>query len=156
MAGARSPKSEVDFRLFIFVAGAYVPAMNGFAVSKRRLPHLGVMVALAMLWIGCVRTKVDWNSRIGLYDFDQAVVELGPPDKSATLSDGTVVAEWMTRRGSAGGYSDMYYGGPRPYPYWRGYSPPAYYYDDAPSASFFLRLVFDPEGRLTDWRKLAR
>jgi hypothetical protein len=151
----RSPGSEIDFRLFIFASGAYVPAMNGFAVSGRSTLHLGVVLGLAMLWIGCVSNKIDWNSRLGLYTFDQAVVELGPPDKSATLSDGTVVAEWMTRRGSAGGYSDIYYGAPRPYPYWRGYYPPAYYYDP-PSPAYFLRLVFDPEGRLTDWRKLAR
>jgi hypothetical protein len=141
--------------MFIFVSGAYVPAMNGNTVSGRGALQLGAVIALAVVWIGCVSNKIDWNSRIGVYNFDQAVVELGPPDKSATLSDGTVVAEWMTRRGSAGGYYDGYYGAPRPYPYWRGYYPPGSYYD-APSAAYFLRLVFDAEGRLIDWRKFAR
>jgi hypothetical protein len=130
--------------------------MNGFAISGRRALTLGLTFSVALLWVGCASTKIDWNSRLGIYTFDQAVIELGPPDKAATLSDGTVVAEWMTRRGTAGGYSDIYYGAPRPYPYWRGYYYPPTYYYDPPTPSYFLRLVFDADGRLTEWRRLAR
>lgn len=131
--------------------------MNRSVIAGRSHWRLAVVAGLALLWIGCASNKIDWNSRLGTYTFDQAVVELGPPDKSANLTDGTVVAEWMTRPGSPGGYSDIYYyGGPRPYPYWRGYYyPPAYYYDP-PSPAYFLRLVFNPEGQLTEWRRLAR
>ncbi len=56
-------------------------------------------VLLLLLSVGCASTKIDWSSRIGNYTYDQAVIELGPPDKYAKLTDGTVVAEWMTRRG---------------------------------------------------------
>jgi hypothetical protein len=141
-----------------WTAEAYVPGMNGFARSGCRASRLGVIVGLALLVVGCASTKVDWNSQLGIYTYDQAVVEMGPPEKSATLSDGTIVAEWMTRRGTAGGYTDAYYyyGPPRPYPYWRGYYYPPTYFYDPPTPAYFLRLIFDPDGRLTDWRRLAR
>jgi hypothetical protein len=131
--------------------------MNGTAGSGSRAIRLGMILGLALLWIGCASTKIDWNSRLGHYTYDQAVVELGPPDKSASLSDGTVVAEWLTRPGRSGGYSDLYYGSPGPHPYHRGYYyyPPLYYYDP-PTPSYFLRLIFSPDGRLTEWRRLAR
>ena len=59
-----------------------------------------VILALAAVFIaGCATTKpIDWNSRVGSYTFDQAVTELGPPDKQAKLSDGKTVAEWITHR----------------------------------------------------------
>lgn len=49
---------------------------------------------LATGMMGCATRKVDWSSRAGNYTFDQAVIELGPPDKSAKLGNGTTVAEW--------------------------------------------------------------
>jgi hypothetical protein len=85
------------------------------------------------------------------------VLEWGPPDKAATLSDGTLVAEWMTQRGTPGGFAPSYYAY-SPYYYGRHHSywgPPHYYYDP-PSPDFFLRLTFDPEGRLQAWQRLAR
>lgn len=121
-----------------------------------RLSGPGTVMVLALLWGGCASTKIDWDSRLGLYTYDQAVVELGPPDKSATLSDGTVVAEWLTRRGTGGGYADIYYGAPRPYPYWHGYYYPPVYYYDPPTPAYFIRLVFGADGRLTEWRRVAR
>ena len=58
----------------------------------------------ALVVAGCATTKpIDWNSRVGIYTFDQAVTELGPPDKQAKLSDGKTVAQWITHR--AGGTS---------------------------------------------------
>jgi hypothetical protein len=60
---------------------------------------LGALFAalLVLVVAGCATTKVDWNARIGVFTYDQAVAELGPPDKHATLSDGKTVAEWVTR-----------------------------------------------------------
>ncbi len=67
-----------------------------FAISCLALAVVGILV------VGCKTTpKVDWNSRIGHYTFDQAITELGPPDKTAKLSDGRTVAEWVT--GQTGG-----------------------------------------------------
>jgi hypothetical protein len=67
-----------------------------FAAS--RLLSFGLLLALLTLFTsGCKSTpKVDWNSRIGTFTYDQAVAELGPPDKFATLSDGKMVADWIT------------------------------------------------------------
>ena len=59
----------------------------------------------ALVFSGCATARVDWNSRIGHYTFDQAVIELGPPDKQARLSDGRNVAEWVTRSQSGGSVS---------------------------------------------------
>ncbi|MEY4916226.1 MAG: hypothetical protein RL616_139 [Verrucomicrobiota bacterium] len=56
--------------------------------------------AAIILFVGCATTRVDWNGRVGNFTFDQSVTELGPPDKSAKLSDGRTVAEWVTRYNS--------------------------------------------------------
>ena len=74
---------------------------------KTRLPFAVfscLIVMLAMALIGCSTTKpkVDWDARVGSYTYDQAVEEMGPPDKQATLTDGNVVAEWITHRSSSG------------------------------------------------------
>src|SRR5271165_2503450 len=55
---------------------------------------------------GCKSTPpVDWNSRIGTYNYDQAVTDLGPPDKQAKLDNGKTVAEWITHRSGGSGLS---------------------------------------------------
>ena len=66
---------------------------------------LFVAFVIALL-IGCQSTpKVNWDSRIGQYTYDQAVVEFGVPDKTATLSDGRKVVEWITRRSGGSAFS---------------------------------------------------
>jgi hypothetical protein len=61
-----------------------------------------ILTGLVML-VGCATTKrVDWAARVGNFTFDQAVEELGPPDKQTTLSDGRIVADWVTRRSGRG------------------------------------------------------
>jgi hypothetical protein len=35
-----------------------------------------------VLWLtGCASMRVDWGTRIGHYTYDQAVTDMGPPDK---------------------------------------------------------------------------
>lgn len=51
----------------------------------------------AVLLAGCATQRVNWNARVGHYTFDQAVMDYGPPDKQAKLSDGRRVAEWISR-----------------------------------------------------------
>ncbi len=66
---------------------------------------LTVLSLVAAFLVGCKTTpKVDWNSRVGTYTYDQAVTELGPPDKQAQLSDGKMVAEWITHRNGGSGF----------------------------------------------------
>jgi hypothetical protein len=106
---------------------------------------------LACGFFGCATTKVDWNSRVGKVTYDEIVVDMGPPDKQAKLQDGTCVAEWLTRRSSHVAYVGGFYG-PGCYYY------PPYYpaYTDYYSPDYYLRLVFDPEGRLQSWKQFRR
>jgi len=71
-----------------------------------KLSFLTILALAAALIVGCKTTKpIDWNSRIGSYTFDQAVTELGPPDKQTTLSDGKLVAQWVTHRYGGSSFS---------------------------------------------------
>jgi hypothetical protein len=126
------------------------------ATQALRFPVAAAWCVLTFfLLAGCATYKIDWNARIGNYTYDQAVTELGPPDKSAKLSDGTLVAEWMTQRGYARGSVGPAYGYGSPYYY--HYPPPLYhYYYDPPSPDYFIRLTFAPDGNLRSWRRVAR
>jgi len=106
---------------------------------------LGFLAAFIFLVTGCNTARVNWESRVGNYTYDQAVLELGPPDKSAKLTDGAIVAEWLTYRGSRG---SSYFYSPSPY-----YFSPYY---EPPTPDRFLRLTFDPEGRLRAWQRVAK
>jgi hypothetical protein len=114
-----------------------------------KLIWLAVFVALVLA--GCATgPKIDWAARVGHYTYDQAVLELGPPDKVAKLNNGIVVADWITRRGYAyttgGGVAYGYYPGAVIVPsYTQGYSP-----------TYFLRLTFGANGQLTEWKKYAQ
>lgn len=115
--------------------------------NLRQLLTLLTLLGLTGLFgTGCASShkKIDWSKRIGTYHFDQAVKELGPPDKSATLSDGTVVAQWLDRRGSAWTRQQVLYGG------WRVAD------DVAPGPDQFLTLTFSPDSLLTEWKVLFR
>ncbi len=99
---------------------------------------------LALLFAGCA-TKTDWNARIGHYTYDQAVMELGPPDKSARLTDGKLVTEWVTRYNSGGTVfvTSGYYPGQVGVAHSVG---PTTYTDT-------LRLTFDTHNVLYAWQK---
>jgi hypothetical protein len=109
-------------------------------------------LVLAALLAGCATRRIDWNTRVGNYTYDQAVLDLGPPDKYAKLGDGTVVAEWLTSRG----YSSFY--SPSAYTYspfsYVGTFPSAYVGSHSPD--YFLRLICGPDGKLRSWKKFAK
>ena len=66
-----------------------------------RLQMLAGLI-LAVFVAGCATHRIDWNSRVGVYTYDQSVTEFGPPDKQARLSDGRLVAEWISRYATPG------------------------------------------------------
>jgi hypothetical protein len=103
---------------------------------------------------GCATQRIDFSARVGHLTFDQAVIELGAPDKQARLTDGTVVAEWRTHRGQAAVYTTArgFYGAPG-WPYYGSLSP-TYYQPATPD--YFLRLTFGPDGKLAAWKHYAR
>lgn len=110
---------------------------------------------LLTLLTGCATSRIDWDARLGQYSRDDAIRELGPPDRSATLTDGSVVDDWRTSRGtttatSFGGYA-------RPGPYGRyGWVGPEVVVVDPPAPDRFLRLTFDPQGKLAAWQRAYR
>lgn len=121
----------------------------------RRWSAAAIAAAVSVLLLASCATPIDWGQRVGRYTFDQAVVELGPPDKSARLTDGSTVAEWLAYRRGA---SYAYYGGGYGYwhPYRHHYWGPSYVIDEYPSYESFLRLTFAPDGVLTAWKKVIK
>jgi hypothetical protein len=116
-----------------------------------------LILILILLPAGCAsRPTIDWSSRIGSYTYDQAVMDYGPPDKSAVLSDQTLVAEWLTSRGayhSVGptlGYGPAY----RRYGYHPGYAFESSHIVRSPDRH--LRLIFDPSGNLQSWQTFSK
>jgi hypothetical protein len=106
----------------------------------------------ALMLAGCVTPqKIDWTARIGSYTYDQAITELGPPDKSARLSDGSMVAEWLQRPAEIIVTPTPYLGPPGFY--WAPL-PPVYAESRAPA--LYLRLTFGPGGRLERFKELTR
>jgi hypothetical protein len=103
-----------------------------------------------ILAAGCA-TRIDWAARVGTYTYDQAVLELGPPDKEATLESGSRVAEWLTQPARPQYYGP--YGYLRPYDY---YGPVYPAYAPGYSPEYWLRLDFGPDGHLRAWKRFAR
>jgi len=98
---------------------------------------------------GCASApKVDWNSRIGVLSYDQAVAEMGPPDKSAKLSEGSTVAEWFIKHNSSMsfGVGTGFYGGGTAVGVGQSVG-------TSPSGQY-LRLTFGPDGKLTKWERV--
>src|ERR1017187_3424755 len=108
-------------------------------------------VLAALVFAGCATgPKIDWAARVGHYSYDQAVLELGPPDKVAKLDNGVIVANWITRQGyaytTAGAPVYGYYpGGPLVPTYTQGFSP-----------AYYFRLALGADGKLTEWKKYAQ
>ena len=77
--------------------GYIKPMKANFAVKVLSLAALSIAI---VFMAGCKTTpSVDWNSRVGTCTFDQAVAELGSPDKQTQLSDGRTVDQWITLHG---------------------------------------------------------
>jgi hypothetical protein len=101
-----------------------------------------LLLFLGVTFSACKSTpKVDWNSRVGNFTYDQAVAELGPPDKSAKLSDGQTVADWIkhSHGGMSFGVGTGFYG---------SHSAVGVGYPDK-----VLRLTFGPDHKLISWSK---
>lgn len=106
----------------------------------------GLLLLAALLLAGCATNRVDWNARVGSFTYDQAVVELGPPDKTAKLTDGQNVAEWISR-----------YASPSPVMVGGGFYPgPAGVSVVQTSPSYYenhLLLTFTTNNVLAAWKK---
>lgn len=108
----------------------------------KKLSAVFSLLALTVILVGCATTKIDWNSRIGQYTYDEAIAELGVPDRHAQLTDGSIVAEWLRRRG--GTYGTTF--GPR----WSR----SIDFHEMPDS--YLRLIFGPDMKLVRAGNFAR
>ena len=123
------------------------------AIFKVRTRRRWLVLALLALGLaGCVTTpQIDWRARIGNYTYDQAVMELGPPDKSATLTDGTIVADWLTRHAQVVSAPEPYLLPPGCY-----FGPLTPMHSETWVPARYLRLTFGADGKLKAWKEVAR
>jgi len=104
------------------------------------------MVVTALFFSSCAsKPKVDWDARVGNYTYDQAVLELGPPAREATLADGKKVAEWIVGRSGGGGLSLGFgtYSGSTGVGVSKSVGPGPH--------DKVLRLTFAADGKLVNW-----
>jgi hypothetical protein len=114
------------------------------------LAWLSPLLAAALL-VGCASRGPDWKSLIGIVTYDEAVLELGPPNHVATLQDGTKVAEWLeiTSRVYSMPGAGFGYWGP-----WGGAGWNAGTVNTTPSV--FLLLTFGPDQKLASVRRIYK
>ena len=102
-------------------------------------------------FLGCsTKPSVDWGSRVGQFTFDEAVLEMGPPDKSTDLADGTRVGDWYTGRAPtvSFGFGVGSYGHGGGVGVGQGVT--------TGGAGRYLRLIFDADGMLQSVDKVVR
>jgi hypothetical protein len=112
---------------------------------------LALLLVLGFVFAGCSssKPKIDWNSRVGTYTYDQAVQQMGPPDKSAKLSDGRTVAQWITSHQSNGSGLSVgtgFFGGGAGVGVSQGIGTGSSY-------DHVLKLTFTVDGKLESWTK---
>lgn len=107
----------------------------------------------AVFLAGCASSPkpIDWSTRIGSYTFDQAVGEMGPPDRESKLTDGTRVSEWHI--GERGGMKLSFGLG--------SYSQHSGVGVGQEIGTFgarhdYMRLTFGPDGQLKSAERVAR
>lgn len=104
-----------------------------------------------LLVVACTSTpKVDWNSRVGSYSYDQAVIELGPPDRMTEISEGRKVADWVTGRSSTPRFS-VGVGS-----YGRSGGVGVGTGTGGNPVEKILRLTFEKDGKLLQWENTQR
>lgn len=107
--------------------------------------QLALLASLALLLAACFTVpKIDWDSRVGSYTFDAAVKEMGPPEKSALLTDGSRVADWLMSRGRD---NPIYHSFP---------DGRVIRTNGVRDPDRLLRLTFAHDGQLKEWKRVWR
>lgn len=109
------------------------------------------MVAVFLLVFTACKTtpKIDWAGRVGVYSYDDAVREMGPPDKTTLISTGRV-ADWVNGRdrGTAFSFGVGSHG--------RGGGVGVGTGTGGSVTEFVLRLTFDGQDKLLTWENTRR
>ena len=107
---------------------------------------LAILCSALALIPGCkTAPAVDWNSRVGSYTYDQALAELGSPNKQTKMDDGKTVDQWITLANSNPFVGGAYPGG---IDAMGAGQPLVQTYKD-----HVLELTFGPDGKLVSWAK---
>lgn len=108
----------------------------------RTIAAMAVLAAVVLCWSGCRTTGgSNWDKRIGEATFADAVGELGQPERSVELSDGSLVAQWLHRKGEDRLAHKILYGGG-----------PSDLKDEPRMSDKYLNMTFDQGRKLTAWR----
>ena len=120
-------------------------------VILARPPTKWLIGLLVLFLAGCATPQIDWKARIGTYSYDDAVQEFGPPNKSARLADGTLIADWLTRPAQTVVAPEPYFLPPGGY-----FGPLTPTYTETHLPPRYLRLVFGPDGKLKSEKETGR
>jgi len=114
-------------------------------------PHLVGLVCAALLGLigaGCqALQQVDWDGRVGQFNYEQAVAELGQPTEETKLPGGMRRAEWITNSGVSTGRALVGTGYQRRSMRVVPLEPTEIHW----LRDRFLWLTFDKAGRLVAW-----
>jgi hypothetical protein len=115
-------------------------------MSWFRNRFLGMLALAGLLWVaGCESYgTAEWPKRIGTYSLDDAVKELGPPERQATTTDGFTVGQWLVARSRVYSRTPGMWG-------WSSLGS-----DVSSTPDLFLQLTFGKDGRLTAWKRVQK
>ena len=122
-------------------------------MQKAWRPGIWLTVLILGAWMaaGCAsKPKVDWAARVGNYTYDEAIREMGPPDKASELSGGGRVADWYQGRGPSFSF------GVGMGSYGRGGGVGVGQGVTTGGEGRYLRLTFGEDGRLSAWQRVGR
>lgn len=100
-----------------------------------------------LLFVGCASPSIQWDERVGVYTWDDALMELGEPILVTDLEGGVRSAEWVTERSiGSSNQTDV----PA---YLRGETTRTDELRGLSAPPRVLRLSFTPDGKLLDWSR---
>ncbi len=105
-------------------------------------------VLLALFLAGCAgKSAKNWESQVGTLTYDQALLELGPPNHVADLDGGGKVAQWLMQSSRVYSSPAVVYG---PWAPWGAATAVGSVYS---TPNVFLLLTFGPDSKLVSARR---
>ena len=124
----------------------YFDAMNSQKLPVGRIMGWCVSLMAATLLLGCATSSpARWDHRIGTYSWEDAVAELGPPDRVTEETGGVKVAEWIQSR------TEGMLAPSSPSVPLREQTLGTSNTSGTVAPAKILRLSFTPDGKLLDW-----
>lgn len=113
------------------------------------LSLLGTLLLLA----GCATPEIpNWDHRVGNYTYNQAVQDLGVPQHSTPQKDGSIMAEWITQRGTPGTIGVSQGNTSSTPAFWNSPLPDTFH----ATADQHLQLTFGSDHKLKSWVRFER